>query len=102
VASAVGVTTLRERLLSRNVIVLVGTEDNTDSNHLDTRCPARLQGPNRYDRAHRFLDYLHERFPTHRHRLFDVAGAGHDVNEMFLELLPGFGAVGSLVLFADF
>jgi hypothetical protein len=100
-AGAVGVATIRERLVSRKVIVLIGTEDNTDSNHLDTTCPARLQGPNRYDRAHRFVDYLDQRFETNRHWLIEVGGASHDVYEMFGQP-AGFAGTGSLVLFADF
>jgi hypothetical protein len=96
------VATIRERLVSRNVIMLVGTEDNTDSNHLDTSCPALLQGPNRLDRAHRFLDYMDERFSTHRHRLIEVLGAHHDAGELFGQPVPTFAGTGSLVLFADF
>jgi pimeloyl-ACP methyl ester carboxylesterase len=100
-AGAVGVATIRQRLTSRNVIVLIGTEDNTDSNDLDTSCPAMLQGPNRYDRAHRLIDYLDERFPTHRHWLIEVVGAHHDIREM-IHQPDGFAGTGSLVLFADF
>lgn len=100
-AGAVGVATIRERLIGRKVIVLIGTEDNTDSNHLDTSCPARLQGPNRYDRSHRFVDYLDERFPTNHHWLIEVPGATHDIYEMFGQP-AGFAGTGSLVLFADF
>jgi hypothetical protein len=101
-AGAVGAATIRERLVGRNVIVLVGTDDNTDSNHLDTSCPALLQGPNRLDRARQFLDYMEARFSTHRHRLFEVAGAHHDVGELFGQPDPSFAGTGALVLFADF
>ena len=100
-ATAVGVATIRERLTTRKVIVLIGTEDYLDSNHLDTTCEARLQGPNRLDRAHRFVDYLDERFPSNRHWLIEVGGATHNAYEMFGQP-PGFAGTGSLVLFADF
>jgi hypothetical protein len=99
-AGAVGVAAIRERLVSRNVIVLIGTEDVGD-NRLDTTCSGRLQGEQRYDRARKFVDYMDARYPANRHWLIEVPGAGHDRSEMFTAEVHA-GAVGSLILFADF
>ena len=58
--------------------------------------------PGRFDRGHKFVDYLDERFPTHHHWLIEVPGAHHDAREMFGQPDPSFAGTGSLVLFADF
>jgi hypothetical protein len=82
------------------VIVLIGTDDTGD-HRLDTTCSGRLQGENRYDRAHKFVAYMDERYPANRHWLIEVPGAGHDSSQMFTaETHPT--AVGSLILFVDF
>jgi hypothetical protein len=99
-AGAVSAATIRERLVSRNVIVLIGTEDTGD-HRLDETCSGRLQGENRYDRARKFVAYIYERYPANRHWLIEVPGAGHYSSEMFTAATDP-NAVGSLILFADF
>jgi hypothetical protein len=101
-AGAVGVDVIRDRLVRRDVIVLVGTDDDeSDVEYLDTSCSARLQGRHRYDRARKLVDYMDARFPGHNHWFLEVAGADHDAWEVFAAP-PGYGEVGPLTLFVDF
>ena len=101
-AGAIGAATIGDRLRSRNVTVLVGTLDNDPhAEDLDNTCPGKLQGPNRYDRGHTFLDYMDERFPGHRHWIVNVDNAGHSPFEMFVAPLGGAGT-GAAILFYDF
>src|SRR4051794_3113633 len=85
-ASSMGSSALRTRLLARQVFILVGMLDN-DPNHpeLDTSCEARLQGPHRLARGMNQTAYLHARFASQHHTtLFQVDGAGHDSQAMFV------------------
>ena len=101
-AGAIGAATIRDRLVNRNVTVLVGTEDNDPhADFLDISCPGKLQGPNRYDRGHNFLDYMDERFPGHRHWIVNVDGVEHNEFEMFVAPVGGAGT-GAAILFYDF
>jgi hypothetical protein len=99
-ASAVGATTIRKRLLARDVTVLIGTSDDLpNADDLDTTCPARLQGTSRYLRAVRFMEYLALRFPQNHHTLADVFGGTHDPITIF-NGAPGY-SVGAAALFLD-
>ena len=100
-AGAVGATTLRSRLLDRSVIVLLGTADTDPADpNLDTSCPAALQGPNRFVRGHRQLDFLNAYYPGHGHGLVEVPGAGHNSGQMFVQSPTG-SDIGSAVLFFE-
>jgi hypothetical protein len=99
-ASAVGATTIRQRLLARPVTVIVGTEDNLpDAADLDRSCPAALQGTSRYLRAVRYVMYLEARFPQHHHAFVDVMGADHIPENVFIG--PAGFSVGAATLFLD-
>jgi hypothetical protein len=66
------------------VIYLLGTLD-TNPQHpaLDKSCMARAQGPYRYSRGHAYADAMVKRDNgTPNHKLFDVAGVGHDGDKM--------------------
>ena len=99
-SSAVGATTIRQRLLARPVTVIVGTEDDDpDDDNLDNGCPARLQGTSRLLRAVRFWQYLDIRFPLHHHSFFQVMGADHNPDNVFIG--PAGFSVGAATLFLD-
>ena len=100
-SSAVGESMIRLRLLTRRVTVLVGTaDDDPDHENLDRRCPGLLQGPSRYDRAQRYLEYLDIRFPFHEHALVEVVGADHNQNTVFVWAPAGY-PTGAATLFVD-
>ncbi|MGJ5208146.1 alpha/beta hydrolase [Bradyrhizobium sp. HKCCYLR20261] len=76
---------LERTYVARRVIYLLGTRD-TDPNHpaLDKSCMARAQGPTRYVRGHSYAAVMAARDGgTPNHRLWDVAGVGHNGDKMF-------------------
>ncbi|MDF3832593.1 hypothetical protein P3W85_06490 [Cupriavidus basilensis] len=82
---------LFRRYLQRQVIYLVGSDDN-DPNHrvLDKSCGAEAEGPTRLERARGYLRYerhlagrLGRQRPPIHHRAFEVAGVGHNQERMF-------------------
>lgn len=52
-------------------------------NHMDTRCPAMLQGPNRRTRGHQYMKYLEALYGEPTHVLHTVPGTGHNASGMF-------------------
>ena len=77
---------LEQAYVAREVVYLLGTED-TDPNHfeLDRSCAGEAQGPHRYARGHAYVHYLQTRHPSGlNHRLWDVAGVGHQGRAMFM------------------
>jgi hypothetical protein len=52
-------------------------------NHMDSRCPAMLEGPNRRTRGLRFKKYLELYYGRPTHRLHVVPGVGHNATAMF-------------------
>lgn len=71
---------LQVRYLDRDVTYLLGTRD-IDPNHrvLDKSCAAKLQGPHRYGRGHRYIEHLHRlQAATPGHKQWDVPGIAHD------------------------
>lgn len=52
-------------------------------NHMDSRCPAMLQGPNRNVRAHQYMRYLERLYGKPTHKLHEIKGVGHDAAAMF-------------------
>jgi pimeloyl-ACP methyl ester carboxylesterase len=84
------------RYASRDVIYLLGTADiNPHHPALDTSCSGEAQGPYRYARGHAYFDYLHQRQPQLRHRVWDVPSVGHDGERMLGS------ACGLMALFGD-
>lgn len=75
---------IRQRLLGRDVVVLVGTADlGTES--LDMSCGAMLQGERRYQRGILLFSYFQALFAgRHRHQLFEVPGVAHSSRGMYL------------------
>src|SRR6201994_1021129 len=75
---------LEQAYVARRVIYLLGTKDtNPDHPALDKSCMAEAQGPYRYARGHSYADAMAKRdHGTPNHRVWDVAGVGHDGDKM--------------------
>lgn len=75
---------LEQRYVEREVIYLLGTLDtNPEHPALDKSCMAKAQGPYRYARGHAYADAMAKRnHGTPNHRVWDVAGVGHDGDKM--------------------
>lgn len=85
-ASSVSEQTLRQRFASRPMTLLLGTDDTSRTDNIDTGCAAEWQGPNRYVRGHQYHDvHLPAQFGsaiTSTHRISDVPGVGHSWGQM--------------------
>ena len=75
---------LEQRYVEREVIYLLGTLDtNPKHSALDKSCMAEAQGATRYARGHAYTDAMAKRDQgTPNHRVWDVAGVGHDGDRM--------------------
>ncbi|WP_194482576.1 alpha/beta hydrolase [Bradyrhizobium sp. CCBAU 53338] len=72
---------LERRYVERDVIYLLGTLDTKPA--ADKSCMGEAQGPNRYVRGHAYADAMAKRsHGAPNHRVWDVAGIGHDVDKM--------------------
>jgi len=90
---------LEQRYVEREVIYLLGTLDTKPA--ADKSCMGEAQGPNRYARGHAYADAMAKRdHGTPNHRVWDVAGVGHDSDKMLTSKcglaalfdIPGCGA----------
>jgi len=78
---------LFKRYAARDVTYLVGTKDN-DPHHryLDQACGAQMQGANRLERQHHYLQYeqfLAQKWATPLQRVvFEVPGVGHNAERL--------------------
>jgi pimeloyl-ACP methyl ester carboxylesterase len=75
---------LEQRYVEREVVYLLGALD-TNPKHpaLDKSCMAEAQGATRYARGHAYADAMAKRnHGTPHHRVWDVAGVGHDGDKM--------------------
>jgi hypothetical protein len=52
-------------------------------NHMDTRCPAMLEGPNRRTRGLQYMKYLEDVYGEKTHKLHVVFGVGHNATGIF-------------------
>jgi hypothetical protein len=52
-------------------------------NHMDTRCPAMLEGPFRRNRGIQYMKYLEEVYGEKTHKLHVIPGVGHNATGMF-------------------
>ena len=72
---------LEQRYVDRDVIYLLGTLDTKPA--ADKSCMGEAQGPSRYARGHAYADAMAKRnHGTPNHRVWDVAGVGHDGDKM--------------------
>lgn len=76
------VKVLQRNFLKRNVVYLMGEEDNKPG-YLDKSCEANLQGKNRFERSVNFFQYLRNEFPQSNHQFLSVAQVGHDYDLIF-------------------
>lgn len=104
---------LRQQFIQREVIYLIGSEEDNCSCNPNTAChtigtsactaancscnhnnhptdpwlncapEAQAQGINRYERAYNFLAHLDAFYPSHVHDLYEIAGVGHEGGSMF-------------------
>jgi hypothetical protein len=75
---------LEAQYVRRDVVYLLGTLDlDPDHPTLDKTCMGKAEGPFRFARGHAYFAQLQARGATQlQHRLFDVAGVGHDGGKM--------------------
>ena len=73
-----GIPALEHRYAARDIVYLVGGEDN-DPNHrvLNKTCAGEAQGPNRLARMEAFVADMKKRDPGIEHRMWVVPGAAH-------------------------
>lgn len=81
-AKAADDATLRTRLITRDVRVLVGDADTLTAN-LDVSCEGNLEGNRRYDRGRALVWFLTQYYPSHHHRESVVPGIGHSSGGMY-------------------
>ena len=77
---------IKKRLLSRQIMFLLGTSDNKRDWGLNKSCEGDAQGNNRYERGLLYkhhLQSLSKDFKSNRHIWLEILGVGHDSTEMF-------------------
>jgi hypothetical protein len=62
----------------RRVTYLVGTDDLSRTNDLDTSCEGDMQGYTRYERGVTYSNHVERYFSSNHHTLGEVPGVGHD------------------------
>jgi hypothetical protein len=62
----------------RHVTYLVGVDDVSRTNDLDTSCEGEAQGYTRYERGVAYWNHIEKYYPVNRHSLGSVPGVGHD------------------------
>jgi pimeloyl-ACP methyl ester carboxylesterase len=83
-AKALGADHIRQNILKRDIIILLGENDTrTDDPNLDVSCAANLQGPYRLERGLNYVAYL-ATFAEYGHKVNYniVPGSGHDGKKM--------------------
>ena len=81
-ANALAAALIKQNLVSRDVIVMLGTADTLTAD-LDVSCGADLQGPRRYQRGLALMNYMNALNPGNGHRLVSIPGVGHSNSAMF-------------------
>ncbi|CAH2796990.1 MAG: hypothetical protein PPHEESC_3987 [uncultured Paraburkholderia sp.] len=93
---------LEHRYVDRDVTYLFGMHDNDPAHPaLDRSCEAMLQGPHRFARGRAYYAYLRRRHPQLRHQLYEVAGAAHSGDAMFVSQLGVQGLFGTAARLVD-
>lgn len=81
-ASAESAETLRGRLASRDVRILLGAADTLEA-QLDVTCGANLQGRHRLERGRVVVDFMDTVFGDHGHVEMLVPGVGHSSSGIY-------------------
>ena len=84
-ANALSAAVLKQQLVSRNVIVMLGTADTLTAD-LDVSCGGNLQGARRYQRGRTLIEYMNALHAGHDHHLIEVGGVGHSSRLMYTSL----------------
>jgi hypothetical protein len=74
---------LRAQYASRNVVYLLGKEDDNFDSDLDKSCGAMLEGFNREERGNNYFKYINEMLPSNKHTKVMVPGVGHSARSMY-------------------
>jgi hypothetical protein len=78
-----GLPTCDESCWKRGMNFIPGLEWPCFRNHMDTRCPAMMQGPNRRTRGHLYVQHLETYYgQSPVHALHEVPEVGHDAAAM--------------------
>lgn len=77
---------IRTRLVARDVVYMVGTEDTGDS-MLDVSCGAMLQGFHRYARGLNLFAFMNAFYPQAEDQLLEIVGVGHSSRGMYQSTL---------------
>jgi len=81
--------------LERHVTYLVGSEDTSRTDNLDTSCAGDAQGTTRYERGLAYAAHIELFFPSNDHTGAVIAGVGHDSGDM------ASSAVGLAAIFVE-
>ena len=74
---------IKAQLLSRDVFILLGTEDNDpDSEYLDISCEANAQGSDRFDRGCEYFEHILKLDSNAGHIKLEVDGVGHSFSRI--------------------
>jgi hypothetical protein len=80
----IGADGIVDNLQERGLTIMIGTEDTSRVNDLDTSRYAELQGRNRYERAQNYDEHLDEYFNgASNHEYVEVPGVGHSHGGMY-------------------
>ena len=82
----IGAARIREQYRSREVVYLLGSEDN-DPDDLSSSCAGNAQGFNRFERGRTYYEHIIDVFGEDirpLHRMIIVPGVGHDHRRMYL------------------
>ena len=74
---------IKENISSRNVTLLLGEEDITNS-ALTTTCYAMLLGKHRFDRGAKYFSFLSKYFSSHNYIKITIPTADHDKDKIYL------------------
>ena len=78
--------TIRAQMKARNVIYLLGQNDNTSSSNRPTNdCQSRLQGTlrSRLNRGQTYFQYMNSQFSPHSHQRLEVPNVDHNANAIY-------------------
>jgi hypothetical protein len=83
-AASAGVEALERRYVARDIVYIVGGDDN-DPNHrvLNKSCAGEAQGPHRLARMRLFFADMRQRDPGVKHPMWVVDGAAHNEAAVF-------------------
>jgi pimeloyl-ACP methyl ester carboxylesterase len=85
-AKSLPIAKIRQQLMSRPVLFLLGTLDNERGKGLDKTCSADCQGDNRFERGLLYKHHLQSLAPAglkSRQQWLEIPGVGHSASKVF-------------------